>query len=213
MRRCVAVCQSRNATGVWPACSGNNSCSSGPIAGSPIERPSHPALFRAGLAGESSRQGGMLSSHPIGAATKPLIPMGSLGPTHLYTRPRVLQGHAALINATRSTFSISASCQPCIKWTRRDPNTPASSSLPPHPLLATARPLRRKHLRTMKEPVARTASPYTDPTVKGPRSQQLHSGHLSQARKSTSPSSATAVLHSISLCTSSSEPTFSGPHR
>lgn len=38
----------------------------------------------------------------------------------------------------------------------------------------------------MKDPVARTASPYTDPSVKGPRSQQLlHAGQLSStARKS-----------------------------
>jgi hypothetical protein len=28
-------------------------------------------------------------------------------------------------------------------------------------------------IRTMKDPVQRTASPYTDPTVKGPKSQQL----------------------------------------
>lgn len=32
-------------------------------------------------------------------------------------------------------------------------------------------------LRTMADPVVRTASPYTDPTVKGPKSQQLASGH------------------------------------
>lgn len=38
----------------------------------------------------------------------------------------------------------------------------------------------------MKDPVARTASPYVDPTVKGPRSQQLHSGYSAQARKSKS---------------------------
>lgn len=30
-----------------------------------------------------------------------------------------------------------------------------------------------KSLRTMKDPVQRTASPYVDPSIKGPRSQQL----------------------------------------
>ncbi|KAI6082232.1 phosphoenolpyruvate carboxykinase-domain-containing protein [Hypoxylon rubiginosum] len=32
-------------------------------------------------------------------------------------------------------------------------------------------------LRTMADPVLRTASPYTDPSVKGPKSQQLSTGH------------------------------------
>ncbi|KAI0898966.1 hypothetical protein F4806DRAFT_320285 [Annulohypoxylon nitens] len=32
-------------------------------------------------------------------------------------------------------------------------------------------------LRTMADPVLRTASPYTDPSVKGPKSQQLTNGH------------------------------------
>lgn len=32
-------------------------------------------------------------------------------------------------------------------------------------------------LRTMNDPVLRTASPYTDPSVKGPKSQQLSTGH------------------------------------
>jgi hypothetical protein len=82
--------------------------------------------------------------------------------------------------STRLAFSICASCQPCIKWIRRDPNAPASSSLSSHPLLSSGRPHRiDKHIRTMADPVARTASPYTDPTVKGPRSQQLHSGQQS----------------------------------
>ncbi len=34
-----------------------------------------------------------------------------------------------------------------------------------------------KTIRTMADPVLRTASPYIDPTVKGPKSQQLSSGH------------------------------------
>jgi hypothetical protein len=38
-----------------------------------------------------------------------------------------------------------------------------------------------RSLRTMPDPVQRSASPYTDPTVKGPRSQQLTSG-LSRSR-------------------------------
>ena len=46
-----------------------------------------------------------------------------------------------------------------------------------------------KTIRTMADPVLRTASPYTDPSVKGPRSQQLSTGHghsLLQERKSES---------------------------
>jgi len=38
----------------------------------------------------------------------------------------------------------------------------------------------------MKDPVARTNSPYTDPKVKGPRSQILSSGNPSDLRKSAS---------------------------
>ena len=44
-----------------------------------------------------------------------------------------------------------------------------------------------KTIRTMADPVLRTASPYTDPSVKGPRSQQLSTGlgrSLLQEKKS-----------------------------
>jgi hypothetical protein len=47
--------------------------------------------------------------------------------------------------------------------------------------------LKSQPLRTMNDPVARTASPYVDPSVKGPKSQQLSSGlsrSLLQDRKS-----------------------------
>jgi hypothetical protein len=181
------VCPSRSATGVSASCSGNNSCPSGPIAGSPIQLPSNPGVFR--LEEHFSKfwpPSGMLSSRPIGPGL-PLVPKGSVGPTSLYT--------VFLICATRSTFSICTSCQPCIKWTKRESNVSASSLLPPPLLASCSRPAPiaersclRKHLRTMKDPVARTASPYTDPTVKGPRSQQLHSGYSPQAVKSKSPS-------------------------
>lgn len=36
----------------------------------------------------------------------------------------------------------------------------------------------------MKDPVARTSSPYVDPNVKGPQSQILSSGNPSDLRKS-----------------------------
>lgn len=48
-----------------------------------------------------------------------------------------------------------------------------------------------KTIRTMADPVFRTASPYVDPTVKGPKSQQLSSGlgrSLLQHHKSQSDS-------------------------
>jgi phosphoenolpyruvate carboxykinase (ATP) len=35
----------------------------------------------------------------------------------------------------------------------------------------------------MKDPVFRTSSPYVDPTVKGPKSQILHSGYQADLRK------------------------------
>jgi hypothetical protein len=38
----------------------------------------------------------------------------------------------------------------------------------------------------MKDPVARTASPYTDPNVKGPHSKIVSSGNPSDLRKSAS---------------------------
>ena len=41
----------------------------------------------------------------------------------------------------------------------------------PHPPKPPEREHSKKHLRTMKDPVARTNSPYTNPSVKGPRSQ------------------------------------------
>lgn len=47
-----------------------------------------------------------------------------------------------------------------------------------------------RSLRTMPDPVQRTASPYHDPTVKGPKSQQLSSGlshSLLQTNKSKPP--------------------------
>jgi hypothetical protein len=49
----------------------------------------------------------------------------------------------------------------------------AASHTPRYPQ-QTLRTLR--NIRTMPDPVQRTASPYTDPAVKGPRSQQLTSG-------------------------------------
>lgn len=48
----------------------------------------------------------------------------------------------------------------------------------------------------MKDPVARTASPYTDPTVKGPRSQ-LFGLHPSTARTSESILSSSSLYLSL----------------
>jgi len=199
----VAARQSRRATGVTaralreqfvPQRSNGKAPDQGPMGPGPVP----------GWAW-STRQCGMLSSRPIGfARSTPLIlpvgPVGPVGPTSLYTvfpRPRALQGQVLLICATRPAFSICTSCQPCSKWTKRDEACRPAPCLLPPPLLTTCpgsalvaeRSQRRKHLRTMKEPVARTASPYTDPAVKGPRSQQLHSssGISPQARKSKSP--------------------------
>lgn len=59
-------------------------------------------------------------------------------------------------------------------------------------------------LKTMADPVARTASPYFDPSVKGPRSQQLSQGlahSLLQDRKSELSRIFTTLRHLASLST------------
>lgn len=132
-------------------------------------------------------QVGMLSSRLIGSAL-------FTGPTSLYILtplPRV-----CLISTSwstpaaypiRSVRSIHSGCQPCRKWIAHKPPSSSSSQLPCS--LSTLSPNlsqhdgREKHLRTMNDPVARTASPYTDPSVKGPRSHLL-----SSQRPSTKPS-------------------------
>lgn len=88
-------------------------------------------------------------------------------------------------------FSIRNACLPCRKWIVRKPTLPNWSQLPQPLSTVTPKPpdreLDRKDLRTMKDPVARAASPYTDPTVKGPRSQILSSsGRFSSATSKSS---------------------------
>lgn len=152
----------------------------------------------------------------LGPRRRPMASPGP-GPTPLYpvmvrmfsSLPRALhQGttrQVVISSALALSVSICNIRQPCNKWTRPSANTPA----PPRPhrplsilsTLSTVRSdvpsraeassrctARPATTRTMKDPVARTASPYVDPTVKGPRSQQLHSGYSAQARKSKSSS-------------------------
>lgn len=149
----------------------------------------------------------------LGPRRRPMASPGP-GPTPLYpvmvrmfsSLPRALhQGTTRqVVISSALALSVSVSIcnarQPCNKWTRPCANTPA----PPRPhrplsTLSTVRSdvpsraeassrctARPATTRTMKDPVARTASPYVDPTIKGPRSQQLHSGYSAQARKSKS---------------------------
>jgi len=139
-------------------------------------------------AGHANIHCGMLSSLAIGHTT-------ARGSTPLYMltpRPRVRQTSRLLVIGTSLSQSLVLPVFPSRKWTLRQPTLPNWCQHPQ--TLSTHAPkppdLRRfkKHLRSMKDPVARTSSPYTDPSVKGPRSQFLTShGQSSSAAKSMSP--------------------------
>lgn len=126
------------------------------------------------------------------------------GPTSLYILtplPRVWQEcHPSVISTSQShppVFSIHNVCQPsqpCRRWIARQPTLPNSlnsrSPCEHTPLTHPASSTIRKHLRAMKDPVARTASPYIDPTIKSPHSKLVASGHYSSLNsKSSKPSS------------------------
>jgi phosphoenolpyruvate carboxykinase (ATP) len=154
---------------------------------------------------------GMLSSLPIGRATP-------RRPTPLYTLtplPRVRKGcRLGVISPSRSR-SLLSPVFPSRKWIPRKPTLPSSTQLPrPLSTLAPKPPdleLDRKHLRTMKDPVARTASPYTDPSVKGPRSQLLSRQHPFTPANSTSTGLAIYLFYPSAL--PSLTPAFPGSAR
>lgn len=52
-------------------------------------------------------------------------------------------------------------------------------------------------MNPFKEPLPRTASPYTDPNVQGPRAQILASGIQADLRKSTSCQHTKLVTHLV----------------
>ncbi|KAK4100468.1 hypothetical protein N658DRAFT_95983 [Parathielavia hyrcaniae] len=167
---------SRTATGVRPTSSGNNSWFGCPITTSPKAGTvihMHPVS----LPGGSPKAWlGTLSSLPIGHAT-------ARRSTSLYTPtplPRVRKDcRLGVISAPRPP-SLLSPVFPSRKWTLHKSTLPNSTQLPrPLSTLAPQSPdldQSRKHLRTMKDPVARIDSPYTDPSVKGPRSQILSRG-------------------------------------
>lgn len=162
-----------------------------PIGSATLRHGSWPPSASHGLAG--TRTHALISCH---------------GPHVLVSASALHQGttrQVVISSALALSVSICNIRQPCNKWTRPSANTPAPPR--PHrplsilPTLSTVRSdvpsraeassrctARPATTRTMKDPVARTASPYVDPTVKGPRSQQLHSGYSAQARKSKSSS-------------------------
>lgn len=124
----------------------------------------------------------MLSSRLIGHARGP-------GPTLLYTVTRLPR---AWHICHPVVFPVNNDCQPCVKWI-----SPLSTDAPTQHS--------EKDIRAMKDPVARTASPYTDPSVKGPRSQLLASRYPSAATSKScpvivcsEPPSLTPRLHSCS---------------
>lgn len=98
---------------------------------------------------------------------RPAYSCGSTRPTllaFLYPRPRPMIRDSSHSSSYRlSTPSLAQYC-PCTtdRWIRSCITTLSHQNI-------------SKSLRTMKDPVQRTASPYTDPSVKGPRSQQLFS--------------------------------------
>jgi phosphoenolpyruvate carboxykinase (ATP) len=123
------------------------------------------------------------------------------GPTSLYTRTPPLRlsktCQPLAISTSRSAspvypvLSVRNACIPCRKWINLWPASSKWSRLP-HPLSTHVPKLAdfehsREHLRTMKDPVIRTASPYIDPSVKGPRSKlQAASGPSSLSANSKS---------------------------
>lgn len=140
----------------------------------------------------------MLSSLPIGQVS-------ARRPTSLYTLtplPRVRQDCRPLVISTSLSPSPVSPVFPSRKWISREPTLPNWCQLPrPCSTLAPRPPeldRSQKHLRTMKDPVARTASPYTDPSVKGPRHSLLSHGRSSGTVNSKSshrkPSSAHPVV-------------------
>ena len=104
----------------------------------------------------------------------------SLPPRHL----------SSLNTATtlRAPYSPTRALAPCTSEWNSAPYVLSSSRILSRYLpsyLPSTRTL--KTIRTMADPVLRTASPYTDPSVKGPRSQQLSTGQgrsLLQDKKS-----------------------------
>jgi phosphoenolpyruvate carboxykinase (ATP) len=149
------------------------------------QRPNHrqpeasPTCTRAhsrpGTPGHRQSPSGMPSLLPIGRAA-------ARGPTSLYPRPprpRVRQESRRFVISTSlhpSPAPPVSPGSPSRKWISRIPTLP-SWCLLPRPLSTHApKPpdleRRRKHLRSMKDPVARSDSPSTtNPSTKGPRSQ------------------------------------------
>ena len=204
-RRVLPCAFSRTATGVRLRRSGNNSWprqAPGRAQSPPgrivthlqvsqllarLTRRAHPGAHPA--QGPRQGAGGMLSSLPIGR--------GRVGrPTSIYTRtplPRVRQDARPLVISTSRSPSLVYPVFPAFpsrRWITCKPTLPNWCQLPRSSSAHAPRPpdleRRRTHLRTMKDPVTRTDSPYTDPSVKGPRSQRLIEGNTSLAATSTS---------------------------
>jgi phosphoenolpyruvate carboxykinase (ATP) len=133
------------------------------------------AHSRTGTPGHRQSPSGMPSSLPIGRAA-------ARGPTSLYPRPprpRVRQESRRFVISTSLHPSLAppvCPVSPSRKWISRIPTLP-SWCLLPRPLSTHAPEppdleRRRKHLRSMKDPVARSDSlDITNPSTKGPRSQ------------------------------------------
>lgn len=117
-------------------------------------------------------------------STSALVP--HLGPLLVPIYPRV----RSLATAGHSLYSIQYSIHPIHSVQAADISSYAPYYCPRHSPLpsvlssAANRPSQTraqlpaisKSLRTMPDPVQRTASPYHDPAVKGPKSQQLSHG-------------------------------------
>jgi hypothetical protein len=155
-------------TGVRLRRSGNNSWPSGPITADPI-RHLPLSVWDPGLR--------HVGHHEECCHHTPLDIVRARDPTSLYTPtplPRVRQDSPPFCYQYLPTLQPQPLASPGESGLPRThiaelESTPA---IPANPILS----LSRKHLRTMPDPVARTASPYTDPSVKGPRSKLQASG-------------------------------------
>lgn len=124
---------------------------------------------------------------------------GSTRPNPIYPRLQALSHRGPSAGTTRPHVhpvpvldSTKTGPSPHPRWTRhfhKRLNSQTTLSYPePRPPYSdlSIRPIHTSTMAPAREPVARTASPYTDPKVQGPRAQILSSGTQSDLRKSTS---------------------------
>lgn len=104
----------------------------------------------------------------------------------VYPRSWALPERTATISTILHKAHISRYLPPCTEWISSAAPTSTSAAKPLTGCQSPILPDTSRHTRSMKDPVARTSSPYVDPSHKGPISQQLSSNHPTNLRKSSS---------------------------